>query len=469
MKIKLPFCFLSFLGGLLLSCTKPNTCLLNHAMCEETPLTKASILDSSVFKASLEDVSRFISDHFTGASIQSIHSLFCKQGKTPFYLVNMLHGWAIVTSDLRRMDVLAYSEDGVFDVNNYEKTGLEFWLTLKSEEYTSILQSLENRCSVDQSVSSESPVRIMNRYFWVRQLASQTLVHQTVYNKNHLIPTKWGQDSPWNYYCPAILSSGIKADTGCVPVAIGQVLYYLHSFLGKPSGLYHSVGFNCPYIPGYNGTFFRDNYINPSPKWNTMALTSASSNVEDVAKLLIDIGERINTHYDVTGSYTYVDDWLSSGTLTPYGISCSISDYSPFTVKQELNNNLPVIVRAEHNSDNEGHAWIIDGYKETRKTYDYTYVWSLIYCQGPEPPGPEYDKVYSLEQMQLIDPNMYEGKTEIERGTENSDLYWRMNWGANGDFDDGYYSALGGWEIDAQQGTFNYQFDRRIMFNFGIL
>ena len=99
------------------------------------------------------------------------------------------------------------------------------------------------------------------------------------------------------------------------------------------------------------------------------------------------------------------------------------------------------------------------------KHIQLTYLWSLVYCPGPEPPGPDYDIVYSVSQMQSIDPDMFDGKTTVERIVCSSDVFWKMNWGYDGKYDNGYYGVNDTWYA----GFVPYQDDKIILHNFSLL
>lgn len=360
------------------------------------------------------------------------------RGQLPFYLVELDEGWAVVTSDVRLLDVVAYADEGVLSLQDLEGTEVGFWFRMKNEQYNAaIVAKTPDSASRTDKYGKDSSTRVMNQYFWCAMETSRTIVSQTDSIKNHLLQTKWGQESPWNYACPLAQGSGIRTVAGCVPVALGQTLYYLHHHLGKPSGLFHSVGYTNPY---YTNTFYRYDYVDPSPRWNTMPLNSTMTGTTEVGDLLVDIGRRVGTQYGVYYSSTGGANFLTSSVLSPYEITCQVEDYNVSLIRSDLNGNLPVIIAAFDTNYGSGHCWIIDGYKFTHKVVDISYLWTLVYCPGPEPPGPQYDIVYSLTQMQSIDPTMYDGKTTVVR-TEYDNDYWRMNWGYDGVYDNGYYGT----------------------------
>ena len=67
--------------------------------------------------------------------------------------------------------------------------------------------------------------------------------------------------------------------------------------------------------------------------------------------------------------------------------------------------------------------------------------------------------------MQGIDPNMYDGKMTVERKVFSNDIFWKMNWGIDGMYDNGYYGANDSWYA----GIVPYQSNKKILHSFSVL
>ena len=174
-----------------------------------------------------------------------------------------------------------------------------------------------------------------------------------------LTPTKWGQESPYNYY--AYDPNNQKAKAGCVPIAGAQVLAslcYHHNWrpTTQLSSTYHIDWY------AINRMMFYDIFKFASNDYSDNALT--------VASLVRAVGEDVNASYGVnqTGAptenlaNTYLKLGMSSAEYYP-------DNYNTPFMKQEVFNmivnlNYPVNARARSNSSNGyvGHSFIFDGW-----------------------------------------------------------------------------------------------------------
>lgn len=141
---------------------------------------------------------------------------------------------------------------------------------------------------------------------------------------------------------------------------------------------------------------------------------------------MIDVGNKVNMFYTPYGSGAIP----STNAFSYYGINCSSQTYSEEAVFYSLKNGLPVMMIADTSTQPaDRHAWVADGYRETRKTYDVEYIWHHVYTDDP---GLDIEAFYTDDEMALIDPYMYDGKTEYDQVVLFTDRYLLMNWGADG-------------------------------------
>ena len=168
-----------------------------------------------------------------------------------------------------------------------------------------------------------------------------------------LVPTKWGQEDPYNYY--AYNEYNEKSHAGCVPVAGAQVLAslcYHHNW--RPTTQLSST---YP-IDWYaiNRMIFYDIFKFASNDYSDNALT--------VASLIRAVGEDVNAQYSPEGTGAYTEDLVE--TYRELGLSATYFDNSNLlktnSVNMIINKNLPVNVRAKNSVSGKGHSFIFDGW-----------------------------------------------------------------------------------------------------------
>ena len=266
------------------------------------------------------------------------------------------------------------------------------------------------------------------------QVTNRVLLNEV----SHLIPTHWGQWYPWNAYSPyGYNEDGAvrKCPAGCTPVAMGQMLYFLHYEIGKPNGLYHTVystGISSPST--YTVDITTENYVSNSIRWDSMAIDSSDVNTNYVAQLLLSIGKSTNAHY----GYNSTSAPMNVSEFAKYGITCSSStSYQGGTIFNQLQSGMPVPIVCYYNSGGtyKGHSWIIDGFRTYRQTFTEFFHWEYLTSY-------EEDELhYTREEVQENGMIMYEGMEEQESYDENRS-YFLMNlgWGrryTNTEFDVG--------------------------------
>ena len=313
-----------------------------------------------------------------------------------------------------------------------------------------------------KTVEIKDLLRDEEPYYWLGYYLGTTNRIDTT-EVDHLLDTKWGQDSLWNAKCPP------SCPAGCLAVATGQLLYYLQMYKEFSIGLYHTV------LPSYSLVFddyphniyhyeFNSmtlgDYTEPSPRWALMAKTKTDPNTSYVADLLVDLGYRYGFTYRPSGSGSlFIEPELSS-----FNISFTSSNYYYSIVKNNLDEGFPVMVVAYAVPGYlYSHAWVIDGYQSLRSYRDDSYLWrtvasdSLNYYSG-------YQYCYTEAQKQQYYPDAIEGEIYHVVDTTKWD-YLRMNWGYNGNNDDGYY-AMVDYHWPASWTGNSYPYDPWISYNF---
>lgn len=163
-----------------------------------------------------------------------------------------------------------------------------------------------------------------------------------------LLTVDWGQHYPFNEYIKN--ENGSKnAPTGCVSTAIAMVLAYWE-------------------YPQTIGSSTID--------WNYLTRTKNVSTTDQyqcsiAATLMKEIGINIFTKYSDKGSSSNFTNACSF--LESHGYDFYHYNYNFNSVKTSLIYQRPVIISG-YNTNDEGHAWVIDGYKNMSRT-KREYIW----------------------------------------------------------------------------------------------
>lgn len=388
--------------------------------------------DISKFFVSSEDASKFAKFHRPN-EIYKIEP-YIYQKDTLMYIVNYNEGWLVIAGDNRLNPVVAFSEKENLSTLSTNKN-LMIWLDSYADEikvFENNTIELENEYTkfwnnvFPNKSNNHSSIKSSPEYKWV--------VVSYTYNDSYystivpqLITTKWGQGAPWNTKLPMDTRNGSRCITGCVAVSIGQIVNYMHNFLGKPNALYHNISISTLAVnnPSTFIGFSRSNFVSNSTRWNMMATDTSNGNTSYAGDLMLDVGNHVNMCYSGVESSTSI---VTQG-FTAYNLACDSSSYDFQRVKTNLLNRKPINILAF--SINGGHSCIIDGLAQytiryvTEKHFEYTENWmheSEYYNSFDEIRA----KYHVNSEFDYIE-EVYE-QTPVE--------YLKMNWGYNGNGDD---------------------------------
>lgn len=459
---------------------------LTMASCEivkieaDMPMSKTQSIepfDDASFKVTPVNAGDLIEILYPEREISSID--YITEGQdTLVHIYNFTKGWIAISGDKRAKPILGQSETGSLKAKGNPQ-GIDTWLGTRIDDILAYKNSndLESNDNVDfwkhvipQSKRTKNPNDVITRsdiednLYWVLRYDYEEVASDTVcYSVPHLLNTKWGQGHPWNYKCPYGFDGEgtmVTCPTGCTAVAMAQVIYYMHYFKGKPSGLYHDIECNGVSYnkDNYNITFSRGGYTENSPRWDLMAHNRYGTSTNYVGDLMMDVGNRVEMTYSGIGSGAFP----SSEGFSHYSLTCKNGDYSVSTVNTNLNNGLPVIVVAYANKYktgmwpfkktrySEGHTWVIDGKVEHRKIFKKHYYWTLT----DEIRDTDMD-IYPYIEKEYFIPDVYEGMPYSENRIEVSN-YYLMNWGYDGRWDDGLYASGSPEKWSANNKNFQY-------------
>ncbi len=414
------------------------------------------------------------------------------------YVVNYDKGWEILSADKRAQPVLAFSDGGEFSfetANPGERVWLEglacdvlnlrtadkalqsraaennpnvgFWRGLEVRKKMMEEGFAETRASGDSLDFSFDPLPIFpinplpegGHYEFSHTYKSYMLETEV----GHMTTTSWHQWSPWNVKCPRAYDTDDTygeeyVPAGCVALAISQILYYMHNKVGvptsAPTNAYYTGQYNPWDVFDWGLSFTLDGMS--SSMWNMMATSGGQVNTHTnaVASLIAHVGYLSGMNYTDTGSGADDEDALE-GACHYYGITGTLldgDDYNTLRIIDNLRDSL-VVYASAWNDDGDGHAFVIDGYRDYKVTYHDVYDWVWDIPQDPDGP-------------QIKVP----GYT-ITRNTNSVEcLFICINWGWGSYYnnDNGspvWYAPTGHWTLDGE----NYDLDRLSIVDFRIL
>ncbi len=174
---------------------------------------------------------------------------------------------------------------------------------------------------------------------------------RTSHTNKPLVEVNWGQEMPFNMFC-------YPYPCGCVATAIAQIM----SVYSLPT----SISLTFP------NAFSSSVSLNWQEMKNPTHLSSPDTTCTyciQIGALLREIGERVGMQYSESGS------WASSvNAVSVYrsmGYSCSpYKLYDLPSIISSLNNERPIHIRGTSASVG-GHAWVVDGSRETKLTVRY--------------------------------------------------------------------------------------------------
>lgn len=214
-----------------------------------------------------------------------------------------------------------------------------------------------------------------------------------------LLSTAWGQSVGYNMYVPNQIA------VGCLPVAMGQIMKY-HQY--------------------------PQHYA-----WNDMENAYATSTT---ASFLYGIGTALGIKYDMGESGSYLTDAYNVfRNIYNYSNCQIVGNHNSATIRNQLDDLCPVLMKGVDNSSGVGHAWVCDGYNIGRSE-NVLMLMTLEYCPtGYEPE--EFVCPYSC----TLDSYPY--------------VYLHMNWGWNGLYDGYYYND------DVSPSNSNFSSSREMIIN----
>lgn len=186
-----------------------------------------------------------------------------------------------------------------------------------------------------------------------------------------LLSTQWGQNAPYNRFCPSVPGREAHCKTGCVATAMAQVM----KFYNYPSHAQGTVSYQYQGDDGLPHTISLD--IGQSVyRWDLMADTympadrRTAEEEEAVARLMADCGAAVSMDYGQYDSGAFDMD-VPQAMTTHFDYDTAIAHLSAYeehsdslwfcTLYDQLSQGMPVIYGGitEHYG---AHSFVVDGY-----------------------------------------------------------------------------------------------------------
>ena len=248
-------------------------------------------------------------------------------------------GWVVISGDERMPDVLSYSYNGQYDVDNLPNN-MKAWMENYAEQVKYLRAHPESRVT-----RGSAPERD---------------------NINPMLTCGFDQNSPYNNKCP--VDNGIQCMTGCVATAMAQIMHY-----------YQWPKQTTETVPGYITCGYSyelpDKPITPID-WDNILDNYSSENynekqVDAISTLMLLCGMSVGTNYTINGSgaiieyaaIAYRNYFAYNNIVEHIHRSYYNADAWEEIIYDELKSSRPVLYGG-YTEFGEGHAMVIDGYKD---------------------------------------------------------------------------------------------------------
>ena len=296
------------------------------------------------------------------ANLDLAYTQTTESGSNALYVFNFEGGYMIMAADDVAQPILAFGEEGSFDVNNIPD-GLAYYLRHYARQ---IEYAVTNNMTATPEIAEQWEQ--IRRYGVIR---SERATRGDV---APLISTNWNQDSPFNAYCPTGQGGpGGRAYAGCVATAMSMVMKRWNwPDHGQGSHSYTPSGYATQTVDFENAYY----------QWNNMPNNVNNSNYQAIALLMYHCGVAVDMQYGPQGSGAHSQDVPDAiFNYFRYTRSANRLDRDLYTRNEweeilisNLQEGFPMYYSgAEGNS---GHAFVCCGYRESDRKFYFNWGWS---------------------------------------------------------------------------------------------
>lgn len=284
--------------------------------------------------------------HLKGAKIASI-STSKVNGVPAVYTINFENnqGYVLVSAEHRMSPVLAFNDQGSFTSEDAKASGIGAWFE-------------QNKQIIAQLRQDAKPAMPQVKAQWERAINLKRSARTTgLKYVPALTYTKWGQGCYYNAQTPLRNTPQCeRAYTGCVAVAVAQVLKYYYGDIWREG---YEQAKNTALGQKYDWVQMKNKLSENEP-----------TTLKGIALLMKDIGNDVNMYYTDKGSFSSARYYAYPRFTDTYGFDANtlrFMDYSadPTAVSQTITGELDqshLSVLVGYNDEGAGHVWVCDGY-----------------------------------------------------------------------------------------------------------
>jgi len=357
------------------------------------------------------------------------------------YILNYKDSWEIISSD-KRTDIVLASGKGSFAMDMDNRALTECIKDLAAEvaalhSYSGeIKNALNHYTEWTNAIATGNHIKALRAsepgeyYMWNSATRSSLIDtsyhpvpgHWEIYETStlltftdsipHLVSTAWGENEPYNQYCPKNADiPSLRAPAGSEAVAGGQMVHFLH--------------YNGDMCPSVYGSAYCDTYFGDNMDWSAMeqfdksaanwARFQTADSTTMAAILLANIGKKMEMNYGANYSCGTIGNLKQAledeYDVTSTEMSFAGSSVNPYNeIYDMLQNGKPSIVHSDGGANNTlPHTYIVDRYRTGRKDV------VALFTYKPDDPTDHTAYGYAVGVVSRTYP-----------------VYFGMNWGRNG-------------------------------------
>ena len=278
-----------------------------------------------------------------------VENIICKTvgNDTLLYIFCFKGAWIMVSAGKSLLPILGFSFD-----SKYPETNEPYALYSLFEFYDSVKN--KNR---DNGVEYTAEWELVESESFIPMKSTQEV--------EPLIPVNWGQDWPYNAYCPEDTEMGANFNghhnTSCGPTAFAQILRYW-SYPVHGSG-YNSYTYNDL---GFVEANFGATYYNWSNMPASLGFNDPESSYTDIATLMLHAAVSVDGAWGGgSGLHNYASAAIKYFNYSPKTEVYFRDDFTSYQwhgiVRNELDNHRPILISGVSSSGG-GHYFVCDGY-----------------------------------------------------------------------------------------------------------
>ena len=309
----------------------------------------------------------FVSSNFEftrqSSDLSLVYTAFSDRGEACYYVFNVGDtGFVIIAGDDHYRPVIGYSDEGTFNPNDMAPALVDYLEGVRQGVMEASMASSAKPSVAADWAMLEKTGRMVSRHGGRED--------------EYLVETKWNQNYPYNYFCPAGDGGpGGHCYAGCVATAAAQLMkYWNHPVQGQ--GSYTYIPEDHPEYGPLTANFGETTY-----DWENMPVSinanSPQVQIEAVAQLIYHVGVSVDMNYRpsssgaVTGrlcermpAFFFYTDQMANLYREEY----THEGYMQLIINA-IDMDWPMVHRGG------GHAYVLDGYNDNDMVH-FNWGWS---------------------------------------------------------------------------------------------